>query len=104
MEDKRAHQRMTYRGYATLVDAKASKHVCHLINLSRGGALVALLIEHDFNEADSITLQIELGGEESAEMRGQVVHQQENYIGLACSAISHEDEHKLATLLTDSSH
>ena len=101
MEDKRAHIRIKYRGYGTLIDAHEKRHACHLINLSRGGALVALLMEHDFDQSDRITLEIELGGDESAKMCGYIIHQKDHFIGLKCEAADEEDALRLASLLTE---
>ena len=98
-EDKRQYTRHIHRGYGTLVH-QDNKFSCHLINLSEAGALIALLDEYHVNINEKVTLFVEIGDGDVAEMAGQVAHCKDHFIGLSCVPVKASDREKLKPLLT----
>ncbi|MFL0800919.1 MAG: PilZ domain-containing protein [Agarilytica sp.] len=78
--NRRNEERIPHRAYATLITAK-NQYAAHLLNISRNGALIAVIHEHDLKSADEISLRVETE-EIQFELNGWVAHVRDHYLGM----------------------
>lgn len=55
----------------------------HIINVSTGGALVAVVDENGLQQEDKITLHVELPSGSNVYFNGTIVHLKEHFVGVA---------------------
>lgn len=97
-EQRRKYGRFTIRAHASLIVGEEN-WPAHLLNLSVGGALVALTDAHDLQAGKEVGLTILLNESAHLEMQGQVIHVKNHYVGLECTAKSDEDQALLRELI-----
>lgn len=99
--DQRSAPRYRCRCYATVLSTNTTWEA-HLINLSQSGALVGVIVNHDIQADDPIDLLIELGDEDTLNLKGVVAHVKDHYIGIKCEPLTQNDfarhKHKLDAL------
>ncbi|MFL0803550.1 MAG: PilZ domain-containing protein [Agarilytica sp.] len=78
--NRRSEERIPHRAYATLITAN-NQYAAHLLNISRNGALIAVIQEHDLKSADEISLRIETETLQF-ELNGWVAHVRDHYLGM----------------------
>ena len=96
-ENRRQDTRHPHRAHAALSSEAINTQV-HLLNLSRRGALIAVLEPHTLKVKDEVALTItsDLG---EVTMRGTLAHMKAHYLGIHCSAASGTDEQVLDAIL-----
>lgn len=98
--DRRGHTRVPYRAHATLNTAEKA-YPAHLMNISRDGALIAVLDENTIKFDEDIMLQID-SDDATIELVGRVAHCKDQYFGLICSPLDEDSEEALVDLLEES--
>ena len=93
MTNRRVHDRYVYRDYASITTGELSIS-CHIINISKKGALVAVLSDHDFKVDDTLTLHIEIEGD-IVKLKSRITHTKDHFIGLECATTDELSEEKL---------
>lgn len=88
--DKRRSLRVQLRAEGSLNTLEGSCDA-HLINLSEGGAMVAVIDPHSLKAGDAVWLRTELPNGIQVTMEGRVAHVNEHMLGLSCTATTEED-------------
>ena len=89
-QNRRLNERHPHRAYATLSYGERSLDA-HILNLSKRGALIAVLGEHDLACRAPIDLTIETHKGKVA-LRGTVAHLKAHYLGLNCTPTTDADQ------------
>lgn len=82
-ENRRRAERYPHRAHATLMVGN-NAYPAHIINISIIGALIAIVDDHDVEEDQEISIDIESDAGNFS-MRGTVAHVKNHYIGLECA-------------------
>ena len=97
-DDRRRAERYTHRAHATL-SVEGTQYDAHLINISRLGALVAIIDEHNIPAKQDISLHIETPDGQLLTMTGTVAHAKAHYLGLECEAPMGEQKERIESLI-----
>ncbi len=100
--ERRQDERIGHRGYGYIY-FEADTFECHLLDVSMRGAKVAVLEPHNLLFGKEISLQIDLGNEETVTLHGQVAHVKEHIVGMMASPINSDDQSKLESLIAENS-
>ena len=98
--ERRRNQRQALRGYGTLLTSTI-QHECHLLNLSKEGALVAVLDEHKLSLEMDISIQIELGDANNVTLDAQIIHTNQHLLGIEFCAPTPEQLRLIAPMVTN---
>ncbi len=96
--DKRCEPRIPFRAYATLITAE-NQYAAHLLNISRNGALIAVIHDHEIKMTDEISLRIETEDYEFS-LNGWVAHVRDHYMGIKGRPSTEKEREQLDTFLT----
>jgi len=96
--ERRRSERVEKRGYCSLTSSDHSWSA-YLVNLSEGGALIAIPEPHSLQLNETITLNLELESGGATILQGKVAHLKEHYVGLECEPRSEEDRKRLMRFL-----
>lgn len=97
--EKRSAPRYPHRAYGKLFVGDRS-FATHLLNISIGGALIAVIDEHRLQEDAEIVLQVD-DDQGSFEMKGKIAHIKDHYIGLECSPPNDDDRDRISRLIEE---
>lgn len=93
-DERRAEERLSYR-VDGLLNHGNDEFNCYLVNISKGGALIAILDPHNLEQGDSIDLQFEVNGS-LIFVTAAVSHLKEHMVGLNYLSISGKERRMLA--------
>lgn len=97
-DDRRRSERYTHRAHATL-SIDGTQYDAHLINVSRIGALVAIIDAHSIASKKEVSLHIETPDGQLLTMTGTVAHAKAHYLGLECEAPTGEQKDRIEKLI-----
>lgn len=78
--ERRIEERIPFRAYATLITS-SDQLAAHLLNISRNGALIAVIQGHSLKSSDEISLRIETEDIQFC-IDGWVAHVRDHYVGI----------------------
>lgn len=95
--DKRCEPRIPFRAYATLITTE-NQYAAHLLNISRNGALIAVIQDHEIKTTDEISLRIETEAYEFS-LNGWVAHVRDHYMGIKGRPSTEDQREQLDTFI-----
>lgn len=95
--DKRKHARYPHRAYCTLTLANDACPA-YLLNISKSGALVAIIDENPVKAGDSVEITID-DSIAPIHLIGRVAHVKNHYIGIECPDLSEENHRRISTII-----
>ena len=99
-EDMRSSPRYRLRSHVNLARNDQTLDA-HLLNISEGGALLAVIDQHDLCMGEVMTITIEREQQDNIQFVGHISHIKEHYIGLQCDQLSGPEHDKLHTILNE---
>ncbi|WP_370981057.1 PilZ domain-containing protein [Agaribacterium sp. ZY112] len=97
-DDMRSTPRFRLRSYVNLEDSEQDLDA-HLLNISEGGALIAVLGDFELELGEKLNVNIELDCAAKLELSGHISHIKEHYVGLTCEGRRHSEQRRLKQLL-----
>lgn len=96
--ERRTSERVEYRGYCTILFGDQS-WMGNIVDISRTGALVAILEGYQLKRNDKVTLNVDLADGTVAMLQGRIAHIKAHFVGMECVPHSEKDTLKLEQFL-----
>ena len=97
---QRLNSRTYWRAYAHVTGLRHG-YDAHVLNLSRSGALFAVIDKHDLEAGHEMMLTIDINDDEKIRMQGVVAHHKDHYMGLECRHLDPTSKNLLEHILDD---